>query len=75
MSDRPTISAEAMEQLKLIADEGLYNMFERSNVQARAAQLDYWELYNWIDDHREDYAALIFGSIEVEEDHDNGPSN
>lgn len=69
MSDRPTISSEAMEQLKLIAQEGLYNMFERSNVQARAAELGHTELYDWIDDHREDYAALIFGKIEVE-DHD-----
>ncbi|MDY5114091.1 MAG: DUF5049 domain-containing protein [Bilifractor sp.] len=47
------------EQILLIRDSGLTNMFDAPAVQRLAYERDYFELVLFLEDHREEYVRFI----------------
>ena len=47
------------EQILAVRDTGLTNMFDIPAVQRIAFDLDYYELVDWLTDHRKEYENFI----------------
>lgn len=47
------------EQILAVRDTGLTNMFDISAVQRIAFDLGYYELVDWLKDHRKEYVNFI----------------
>ena len=47
------------EQILAVRDTGLTNMFDIPAVQRIAFDLSYYELVDWLTDHRKEYANFI----------------
>lgn len=48
------------EQILKIRDTGLTNMFDINTVQRIAFDAEYYELVNYLEDHRKEYVHFIF---------------
>ena len=66
MSGKVKIDRTALEQLLAIRDSGETNMFAFNTVQRIAYDNDYFELVNWMEEHRAEYGKLIiYGADET----------
>ena len=48
------------EQILAVRDTGLTNMFDINTVQRIAFEAGYYELVNYLEDHRKEYVHFIF---------------
>jgi len=56
------------EQILVIRDTGLTNMFDIPMVQRLAYERGYYELVCWLEDHRKEYARFIMtGEADMED--------
>ena len=68
MASKVKIDKTALEQLLEIRDTGLTNMFDFNTVQRLAYEMDFYELVNWMEEHKNEYGALImYGAADDEE--------
>jgi hypothetical protein len=54
-----------IEQIIAIRDSGLTNMFDSRMVQQIAYEMDFFELVNYIDEHRRAYGLFILNGDET----------
>ena len=47
------------DQILIIWDTGLTNMFDVNMVQRLAFERDFYELVYWLEDHKKEYVRLI----------------
>ena len=66
MADKVKINATALKQLLEIRDSGETNMFDFNMVQRMAFEQDFYELVNWMEEHRDLYGKLIIYGAEEE---------
>ena len=64
MSDKVKIDQVALEQLLEIRDSGATNMFDFHTVQRLAYEQDFYELVNWMEEHKNEYGRLIMYGAE-----------
>ena len=64
MSDKVKIDKVALEQLLEIRDSGATNMFDFNTVQRLAYEQDFYELVNWMEEHKNEYGRLIMYGAE-----------
>ncbi len=64
MSDKVKIDQVALEQLLEIRDSGATNMFDFNTVQRLAYEQDFYELVNWMEEHKNEYGRLIMYGAE-----------
>lgn len=64
MSDKVKIDQVALEQLLEIRDSGATNMFDFNTVQRLAYEQDFYELVNWMEEHKKEYGRLIMYGAE-----------
>lgn len=64
MSDKVKIDPVALEQLLEIRDSGETNMFDFNTVQRLAYEQDFYELVNWMEEHKNEYGRLIMYGAE-----------
>lgn len=65
MAGKVRVPAEVLEQLEVIRESGLTNMFDFNTVQRLAYEQDFYELVNWMEENKDQYATLImYGSEE-----------
>ena len=64
MSNKVKIDQIALEQLLEIRDSGATNMFDFNMVQRLAYEQDFYELVNWMDEHKNEYGKLIMYGAE-----------
>ncbi len=64
MSDKVKIDQVALEQLLEIRDSGATNMFDFNTVQRLAYDQDFYELVNWMEEHKNEYGRLIMYGAE-----------
>ena len=67
MSDKVKIDQVALEQLLEIRDSGATNMFDFNTVQRLAYEQDFYELVNWMEEHKNEYAKLILYGAESDD--------
>ena len=53
------MTEKVKEQILAIRDTGLTNMFDVPAVQRIAFDLGYYELVDWLTDHKKEYANFI----------------
>ena len=66
MNGKVKMDKTAWEQFLSIRDSGATNMFDFNMVQRLAYEQDYYELVNWMEEHRNEYSNLIFYGAEVD---------
>lgn len=54
------MSDKVREQILAVRGTGLTNMFDVNTVQRIAFEAGYYELVNYLEDHRKEYAHFIF---------------
>lgn len=54
------MSETVREQILAVRSTGLTNMFDVKNVQRIAFEAGYYELVNYLEDHRKEYVHFIF---------------
>lgn len=59
MANKVKLDPIVKEQLMDIRDSGLTNMFDFKMVQRLAYENDYYELVEWMEEHRDQYGTLI----------------
>ena len=59
MAGKVRVPAEVLEQLEVIRESGLTNMFDFNTVQRLAYEQDFYELVNWMEENKDQYATLI----------------
>ena len=69
MAGKVKIGRAALEQLLTIRDSGETNMFAFNTVQRIAYESDFYELVTWMEEHKDEYGALImYGADEETEE-------
>lgn len=53
------MDSKVREQILAVRDTGLANMFDVSAVQRIAYEMDYYELVNYLEEHRKEYVRFI----------------
>lgn len=59
MASKVKLDPIVKEQLLEIRDSGLTNMFDFHAVQRLAYENEFYELVNWMEEHRDQYGCLI----------------
>lgn len=54
------MEAKLREQILAVRDTGLTNMFDTSAVQRIAADMEFYELVIYLEEHRREYVNFIF---------------
>ena len=68
MAGKVKINETALEQLLSIRDSGETNMFAFNTVQRIAYENGFFELVTWMEEHKDEYGALIMYGAEDEEE-------
>lgn len=67
MSGKVKIDPVALEQLLEIRESGVTNMFDFNTVQRIAYERDFYDLVNWMEEHKNEYGTLImYGAADKE---------
>ena len=53
------MDAKVRDQILAVRDTGLTNMFDVNAVQRIAYEMDYYELVNFLGEHRKEYVRFI----------------
>lgn len=53
------MDSKVREQILAVRDTGLANMFYVNAVQRIAYEMDYYELVNYLEEHRKEYVRFI----------------
>lgn len=53
------MDAKVRDQILAVRDTGLANMFDVNAVQRIAYKMDYYELVNYLEEHRKEYVRFI----------------
>ncbi len=53
------MDAKVRDQILAVRDTGLTNMFDVNAVQRIAYEMDYYELVNYLEEHRKEYVRFI----------------
>lgn len=69
MKGKVRIDKTALEQLLEIRSTGLTNMFDFNTVQRMAYEMDFYELVEWMEEHKNEYGSLImYGAADDDEE-------